>query len=589
MSSFRRAVYSDIPLIQKFIHENFKKDHILSKNKALFVNEYVQQTNTLDQDAEINFYVYSHNQKIVSILGFYEYSEEYYLSLWSALKGSFYGIVLLKAVEKALSDKPLRVIGLSSEAITLYKNLSYVVGKLNYQYFTKNTKKSTKKGISLDKKEIINAIGKDDNLVFYEKHLVRNPFVTYSSYYFLKERIQIIYRKVTTPENVFILVVDIIGDIESVNLSMFQEVLDEENVEYGTLYASESFDFLQDVSDSELVFSIYAHPYVAKNIDVHYAYKGEKPRIFKLRGDQERPASLNEKYAIVNNFMYHYIRDSDIKQTVNNYLPQNIFEKHLTFLQKNYSNLKLIDLQNGDFSEIEEYYMLSFDDGYIEHEEFVAKLLTKNGVEGHFFVPKIENDTLLKVNKIHQILNFFSVEEILSTIKTTVNGQEFTELFKKYVAKSEFDDENTMFIKRYFQKNERAITVINELFSRIPSSNYKDYYINEKQLKNMADFHIVGNHTCAHNHLTEYSIDEIDKDIRSYEVKFSEYMNLKTVSYPYGSIYPEAMQLYEKYDYKYGFTVKSGYDIIPQSGKLDINRYDCNELTMIINRKDEKK
>ncbi|WP_141691160.1 hypothetical protein, partial [Brochothrix thermosphacta] len=78
MSSFRRAVYSDIPLIQKFIHENFKKDHILSKNKALFVNEYVQQTNTLDQDAEINFYVYSHNQKIVSILGFYEYSEEYY-------------------------------------------------------------------------------------------------------------------------------------------------------------------------------------------------------------------------------------------------------------------------------------------------------------------------------------------------------------------------------------------------------------------------------------------------------------------------------------------------------------------------------
>lgn len=584
MTGNRKACYGDIEKIQKFISQNYRENHILSSSRALFVNEYFELENNLNPYSAINMFINEKNGKINAILGYYEYENEYYLSLWSAKSGSIFGILLLKYAEKELIKKPIRVIGLSKEAEYLYAKLGYTVDSMDYLYCSKSEKKIK---YSDGKKVVISDV--DDirnkpyfsNLKHYKKYLVNNVFYDYLFYEFPEKEILVIYKKVESPENNFLLIVDIIGKQENITSQELVEILDAEKENYITIYTNQKIRGMNYVENSDMIFPIYNAPYVPENITIKYAYKDTKPIVFLFRGDQERPAKLNDKYALVNNFMYHYIRNDNQQQTVTNYISEKEFDAHIVYLEKNYTNLSLNDLEKRNFSENKEYYMLSFDDGYKEHMTYAAKKLSSKKIEGHFFIPYIENDELLLVNKVHQVLNYYSTTEILKYLRRNVS--DYIKLYNKYSKVESLDSPDIIFIKRFFQKEQNGIKLCEELLKKIPIENYENYYMNAKDIMELKKNHIVGNHTCKHNHLTSYNACEIIADIRLYEKNMIKYMDNKIISYPYGSNNSEIREIYAKKGYKFGWTTQNSYSIISPMGSLMINRYDANELNHLLN------
>lgn len=587
MPHFRRACYRDIPAIQTFIDENYQANHILSKSKALFVHEYFSLDNTLDETKPINMFVLEESAEIVAILGFYEDGKEYFLSLWSAKAGSVYGILLLKKVEEALQDKPIRIIGLSKQAEQLYSKLGYKVESLLYQFTARRTFQQAKTGKKIHAEQLadlgLNEFEQERSR--YEKRLIHNPFETYCLYYF-SAGIIYVYKKYQTKANDFLLICDIIGDLAHFSEQHLQEIMAEENFPYASIYANQVLTGLKIVADEKMLFPIYTAPYLEENITLKYAYQNKRPVIFQLRSDQGRPNKLSEPFALVNNFMYHYIRDDSEKQTVNNYVSKALFEQQIDYLVTHYHPIKMVEIETGNFDERLEYFMVSFDDGYQEHYQIAAKYLEQQNVEGQFFIPAREAADLLEVNKIHQILNYYEPEEITQVIRNIEPA--FADKYAAYSQVVSLDKPEIIFIKRYLQKEAKAASIIAELFKKIPPVNYADYYLNETEQTYLSNKHIVGNHTCKHDHLTDLSPVEIETDIKHYEQKLGNLMHGKIIAYPFGSQNKMVRDCYEQAGYIFGWGTKSSYSIVPASGSLNLNRYDCNELNAYIKERVKK-
>lgn len=581
MPHFRRARYRDIPAIQQFIHSHYQANHILSKSKAMFVFEYFSGTNTLDQKQPINMFVLEEAAEIVAILGFYPDKTEYFLSLWSAKQGSVYGLLLLKEVEKTLTDKPLRIIGLSKQAEQLYSRLGYQVETLAYQYSEKRPLKAPISGTILTAEEFeskqLPGIMDEQR---YQKRFFQNPFTTYYFYY-TPSGLVYVYKKYQTEANDFLLICDIIGDLSLFSETDLQEIMEIEQFPYATVYTNQALVGLKSVQENKQLFPIYTAPYLGENATLKYAYQGDKPVIFQLRSDQGRPNRLTQRYALVNNFMYHYIRSEETVQTVNNYLPKTIFEKQIDYLTEHYAPLDMATLEKGEFDERQEYFMVSFDDGYKEHLYSAASYLEEKGIEGQFFLPARETADLLQVNKIHQILNYYRPSAILTAIQS--EEPQFEEKYASYSQVASLDKPEIIFIKRYFQKESLAKALIETLFEQIPAANYQDYYLTQAEEMQLATKHLIGNHTCKHTHLPDNSPAEIEADIVQYEKQLGHLMKRKTVAYPFGSQNEEVRACYQKAGYRFGWGTRSAYSIVPEGGALNLNRYDCNELNAYLN------
>lgn len=89
--------------------------------------------------------------------------------------------------------------------------------------------------------------------------------------------------------------------------------------------------------------------------------------------------------------MYHYVRDLKNSEypTIKG-LDKELFEKQLAYLLEHYTPVRMDEIlaayQKNAFSDIPENgFVLTFDDGYIDHYEVVYPILKKVGVQGVFF------------------------------------------------------------------------------------------------------------------------------------------------------------------------------------------------------------
>lgn len=115
----------------------------------------------------------------------------------------------------------------------------------------------------------------------------------------------------------------------------------------------------------------------------------------------------NNKVSII---MYHYIRDlkhsryPEIKG-----LDIGLFKEQIRYLKKHYHFITmemLIDAIENKSSLPSKSVLLTFDDAYIDHFEYVFPFLDELKIQGSFFPPvkAITENTVLDVNKIHFII-----------------------------------------------------------------------------------------------------------------------------------------------------------------------------------------
>jgi len=309
-------------------------------------------------------------------------------------------------------------------------------------------------------------------------------------------------------------------------------------------------------------------------------------------------STKNNNVYIVN---YHYVREIKNGKYPNlKGLEFEEFKKQINFFIRNFNILS-----NDDFVEIliskkipkKKSILLTFDDGYKDHYEFVFPFLNKKNLSGIFYVPisSVKNHKVLDVNKIHFILekeqNRDKIIKLIFSYTKRYLKKNFTEeKLRSENFKHRFDDKKTTLIKRllqYFIPTTHRKKILDNVFSKILNINEKDFskklYMNNNELRELYDNNFtIGSH--GYNH---YWLGKIDKKSQYNEIKRSiEYFknqkifnNNFSVSYPHGSFNDHTLKICSKLNIKFGLSINAGsVNINNINSNFILPRYDTNDF-----------
>lgn len=324
----RYAANADIPMIQKFIDTNWKKDHILAKDRNFFEWQYISDK----LDYVLGF---DENGKMQGMLGFISYSDgkekDIATSMWYAAPGcNFLGIKLLLFVMENEKCRTLFSPGINVKSSGgIYRRMNIKTGVMNQWYRLKKQKSYAIAKIVDDSiPEFQNA--KTLNLSFYKtmkeleedfdfSRAVCKEMVPYKSPSYIERRYfahpsyeykvfgvkngeetatAIIVLRVQEYNGLRALrFIDCIGDIRQISFITreIDRLLDEVNAEYIDMYeAGVPEPVLKEagwtrLDETQNIIPNYFSPYVQRNISIHYCTTDEKIILFRGDGDQDRP------------------------------------------------------------------------------------------------------------------------------------------------------------------------------------------------------------------------------------------------------------------------------------------------------------
>jgi peptidoglycan/xylan/chitin deacetylase (PgdA/CDA1 family) len=299
--------------------------------------------------------------------------------------------------------------------------------------------------------------------------------------------------------------------------------------------------------------------------------------------------------------MYHYVKNIKKSKYPNlKGLEFSDFKKQIFYLKKNFnilSNNQFIEILNSRKIPKKKSILLTFDDGYRDHFEYVFPFLKKQDVSAIFYPPImcIKNKAVLDVNKIHfilakeenrdKILNliFLYVKKILNKNPQQI-GIEKINLLDRY------DDKKTILIKRLLQNHlplPYRKKIVDKIFKHIVNYNEEEFskilYMNNNNIQELYKNNFsIGSH--GYNH---YWWEKINKNEQEMEIKNSinYFKKIKvfdknfSVCYPYGSYNLQTLNLLKKYKIKFAVTTRVGSVNKKNIKKVyELPRFDTNDF-----------
>ena len=258
--------------------------------------------------------------------------------------------------------------------------------------------------------------------------------------------------------------------------------------------------------------------------------------------------------------MYHYVRD--LKQGMHRELKgRDIFEfrDQLRWVKKNYEIISgdaLMDYMTGYGELPEKAALLTFDDGYRDHFDYVMPVLDELKIPGIFFPAgqAIERSEVLDVNKIHFILiSGREISKIIQRIQTWVienqprftDMEDFDQLWAKYALPSRYDSKEVVFVKLCLQRglprearHELSALLFKEIVTEDETGFATELYLTKAQIA-MMDRHgmTISSHCYSHEWIDTLSLEEFETDLdnslaflRSASIDTSRWI----MCYPYG-------------------------------------------------------
>lgn len=302
--------------------------------------------------------------------------------------------------------------------------------------------------------------------------------------------------------------------------------------------------------------------------------------------------------------MYHYVRDMartkypDLKA-----LDSKAFKKQIQYFLSYYSVIRMEELI-GAVTEKKELpenaLLLTFDDGYRDHFEFVFPILQKLGIQGSFFVPvgAVSEHKMLEVNKIHFILASVSDKErIRADIRLLMHTYR-----RKYALKSEeeyvrglrteecrYDTKEVVYIKRMLQRElpEKFRTLVTDFLfqkyvSESESSFAKELYLNADQVKRMREAGMyIGSHGYNHYWMNTLSLKRQQEEIKK-SLAFLQGLGCSqkpfAFCYPYGAHNDALLKVLTKAGCAVAVTTRVAVADIVSDNPLLLPRLDTNDF-----------
>ncbi len=316
--------------------------------------------------------------------------------------------------------------------------------------------------------------------------------------------------------------------------------------------------------------------------------------------------------------MYHYVRDLK-----NSRYPEikgcdvHFFKEQVAFLKKHYNIVtieQLLDTYYNNSSLPPKAVLLTFDDAYKDHFEYVFPILTHEHIQGAFYTPvkAVMEHTVLDVNKIHFILASTPTEcmnKLLYEIKLQLDKyreeyhlETYDYYFEKLAVANRFDTKEVIFVKRLLQvelKEELRKKITGDIFEKIvgidESAFSRELYMSIDQIKCMVD---CGMHIGSHGY-DHYWLSSLPKEKQEFEIaKSIEFIDMVggdaknwTICYPYGDYNQDTIDLLKQHGCKMGLCTKVdvatlGSDIPDSIFKLP--RLDVNDLPKDANAEPNK-
>lgn len=324
--------------LREFLHCHWKKEHILSQDLELLDWQHLSSD-------RYNFVIAEHGEskEIHAILGFIPLDQfdsnlqnnELWLAIWKVrddIKVLGLGMSLLNFLARELKPNLICSVGLTEDAVNLYKRLGYKQGFLEH-YYVANSQKTDFKLLSKDEShEESTSINEAEKLQyslinsseqFSENEITEDLFKLrpQKSYKYIVNRYLnhpkfdysiclvydsekvvagFVYRLDSANESRALRIVDYFGSESALGKCRLtiQELLVKYDAEYIDFYVL-NFDktslsecgFISRRETDSIVPS-YFSPYAHKNVELEYAFKSSEDidiRIFKGDSDQDRP------------------------------------------------------------------------------------------------------------------------------------------------------------------------------------------------------------------------------------------------------------------------------------------------------------
>ncbi|WP_428079563.1 polysaccharide deacetylase family protein [Candidatus Pelagibacter sp.] len=299
--------------------------------------------------------------------------------------------------------------------------------------------------------------------------------------------------------------------------------------------------------------------------------------------------------------MYHYVRNIKKSKYPNlKGLEFSDFKEQILYFKKNFnvlSNFQFIKIINSKKIPKKKSVFLTFDDGYIDHYQYVFPFLKKQNISANFYPPVmcIKNKKVLDVNKIHLILEKEkNREKLLSLIfyyvKKFLNKNSEQIELNKINLSSRYDDKNTILIKRLLQSHlplKIREKIVQKIFSDIVNIGEEEYskelYMNTSNIQELYKNNFsIGSHGYNHFWWNKLNKNEQENEIKksiNYFKKINVYDKNFSVCFPYGSYDIKTLDLLRKYDIKFALTTKEGKINKKNIHNIfELPRYDTNDF-----------
>lgn len=330
----RQATINETDKIMDFINTYWQEEHILAKNKKLFLWQY--------QDGEkLNIIIAVKATEILGILGFVKYGltlkDDIVLALWKSRtkENPFLGVELLQhLIQKGEGRISCNGINLRTTK-DIYEYMGFRIDYLKHYYrLNMNSEYRIAKidKIKILKLEIssnyqLKKIKNYDDLVLYfnfegyekcamnpmktERYIIHrfyeHPFYNYQVFVvmngFEKKNTILIMREISCNNSKILRIVDCIGDVNTLSgvLNAVDKLIYEGNYEYIDFMQygiSEKImneaGFILNLEDDGNIIPDYFEPYACSNVKIWFCTRYKKNfYLFKADGDQDRPNLLS--------------------------------------------------------------------------------------------------------------------------------------------------------------------------------------------------------------------------------------------------------------------------------------------------------
>lgn len=298
--------------------------------------------------------------------------------------------------------------------------------------------------------------------------------------------------------------------------------------------------------------------------------------------------------------MYHYVRPNQERLSAKHKVLDLVkFKTQIDELQKKYSFITGNQLHALQDRSSRDEIWLTFDDGYRDCIDHVLPALLKVDAVATFYVPTeaIYERKLLDVNKIHILLSTDIKEtDLVEITKRNFNylkideaiEQSFDELFEVNGIANAWNDKETEFLKKIFQKllprglrRELLDRVFRQVVEREESSWVDEFYLTPDDVRKLADSGMeIGSHGHSHEWLAEMNPGQQREDlVTSFLILDSELGSTRTrsVCYPFGSYNKSTLGILKEFDIHTAVVNKGQKfaEVAPgQTSMLELDRID---------------